>query len=86
MTIESTNEPTGYRDGADIRVRLEPEQRDIVLPRTSTVARMLHGFGLRPTDCLVIRHLSEGRAELLTHDLRTRPGDRITIRKVASSG
>lgn len=84
MTMENTKEYA--KDGADIRVRLEPEGREAVLPKTGTVARLLQGFGLRPTDCLVIRHLSDTEAELLTHDLRTRPGDRITLRKVASSG
>lgn len=69
-----------------ISIRLEPEGREILLPKAVVVARLLQDLGLRPTDCLVIRHLSETEAELLTHDLKTGPGDRLTIRKVASSG
>ena len=87
----------------NITVTLEPEMKTLVLePRPKTVKRMLEGFSIKPTACLVILEsrvsggwgapknvqapLQPGERRLLTPDLQIMPGDVLTIRKVTSSG
>ena len=70
-----------FRPPPTITVRLEPENREITLPRPKTVLMMLNALKLRRGAVLVIRD-----GGLLTQDREVLPGDMITVRVVTSSG
>jgi len=64
-----------------ITIIFEPEGGQKTFSRINTALGLLHKLGIKPTDALLIRG-----DELLTPDRRLHPGDRITIRFVASRG
>lgn len=64
-----------------ITVRMQPEEREIIMPHQKTVLRLLQTLGFGLTTALVIRD-----GQLLTHDRAIAPGDTITLRVVTSSG
>lgn len=64
-----------------IKVRLEPDGKDLEFSGIKTVLGLLNKLGLRPTMALVAR---EG--QLLTPDRRIGRGDEIMVRKVTSAG
>ena len=66
---------------ATVSVFLQPEDKELVLPRPKNAQQLLHALGLRPCAALVAR---EG--ELLTPDRAIYPGDRLLVRTVTSSG
>jgi sulfur carrier protein len=74
-------EKRSLRLPATVTVFLEPENREYVVPRPKTVARLLADLGLCPCSALVARE-----KELLTPDRAVYSGDRLLVRKVASSG
>ena len=66
---------------ASVSVFLQPEDKELTLPRPKTARQLLQTLGLRSCSALVAR---EG--ELLTPDRAVYPGDRLLVRKVTSSG
>jgi len=62
-------------------VLLQPEEKEIELPKAKTARAVLIGLGLRECTALVIRD-----GQLLTPDRAVAPGERLTVRKVTSSG
>jgi sulfur carrier protein ThiS len=66
---------------AIVNVFLQPEDRELTLPRPKNAQQLLTALGLRSCTALVAR---EG--ELLTPDRAIYPGDRLLVRKVTSSG
>ena len=66
---------------AVVTVLLQPEDKEITLPRPKTAAQLLAALGLRSCAALVARD-----KELLTPDRRIYPGDTVLVRKVLSSG
>ena len=77
MTMQSDSQ----RVPATINVFLQPEEKELVLPRPKNVQQLLKALGLGSCAALVAR---EG--ELLTPDRAISPGDRLLVRKVTSSG
>lgn len=75
--------PAPRADSLPVTVHLQPEDQIVELPRHSvkTVQRLLEALHIRPCAAIVAR----GR-ELLTPDRKILPGDRLLVRKVASSG
>lgn len=71
---------TSYQP-AQITVRLQPEEREFMMPRPKTVLQLLRKLDIRRGTALVIRD-----GGLLTEDRRILPGEYITIRVVTSSG
>ena len=66
---------------ATISVFLQPEEKELTLPRPKNARQLLEALGFRACTALVAR---EG--ELLTPDRAIYPGDRLLVRKVTSSG
>ena len=66
-----------------VRVRLQPEEKIVELPRhkVKSVMTLLRALGIRPGTAIVAR----GR-ELLTPDRAVLPGDELLVRKVTSAG
>lgn len=64
-----------------IHVRLEPQGREMRLPKACTALKLLQVLGLGINSALVIRD-----GELLTPDRRLNLGDEIVVRTVASRG
>ncbi len=64
-----------------IKVRLEPDGKDLEFHGLKTVLGLLNKLGLRPTMALVVRD-----GGLLTPDIRIKSGDEILVRKVTSAG
>ena len=64
-----------------VRVLLQPEEREIEIPKAKTARAVLTALGLRECTALVARD-----GELLTPDRAVAPGDRLLVRKVTSSG
>ena len=66
-----------------LRVLLQPEEREMELPRASAknVARLLATLGLRQGTAIVARD-----GVLLTPDVPLYPGQTVLVRKVMSSG
>ncbi len=60
---------------------MQPDETELVLPRTKTVLQLLHKIGVRRGTALVIRD-----GQLLTPDREVLPGDTITVRIVTSMG
>ena len=69
------------RQGAQVTVLLQPEERRFSLPRPKTARQLLQALGLGEECALVARN-----GELLTPDRRIWPDDELLVRKVASSG
>ena len=67
--------------GATVSVFVQPEDKELVLPRPKNAQQLLNVLGLRSCTALVAR---EG--ELLTPDRAIYPDDRLLVRKVTSSG
>lgn len=70
-----------YRPAPEISVLLEPENRQLIMPRPKTVQQLLRKLGIKRCTALVIRD-----GGLLTEDRAILPGDSITVRLVTSSG
>jgi sulfur carrier protein ThiS len=66
---------------ATVTIFLQPEDRELILPRPKTAAQLLAALGLRSCTALVARD-----GELLTPDRGVYPGDRLLVRKVTSGG
>ena len=66
---------------ATVSVFLQPEDRELIMPRPKNARQLFQTLGLRSCTALVAR---EG--ELLTPDRVIYPGDRLLVRKVTSSG
>ena len=66
-----------------VQVRLQPEEKDILVPRekAKNVERLLAYLGLRRGTALVARD-----GVLLTHDVPLHIGDRVLVRTVMSRG
>jgi hypothetical protein len=64
-----------------ISVFLQPDGKDLILPRPKNAQQLLKALDLRPCAALVARG-----NELLTPDRAIYPDDRILVRKVTSSG
>ena len=66
-----------------VRVRLQPEEKIVELPRhkVKSVMTLLRALDIRPGTAIVAR----GR-ELLTPDRAVLPGDELLVRKVTSAG
>ena len=64
-----------------VSVFLQPEEKELILPRPKNAQQLLTALGLRACAALVAR---EG--ELLTPDRAIYSGDRLLVRKVTSSG
>jgi sulfur carrier protein len=64
-----------------ITLLLQPEGKELALPRPKTVLQLLGRLGIRRGTALVIRN-----GALLTPDRAILPGDHITVRVVTSSG
>lgn len=62
-------------------VLLQPEEKEIELPKAKTARAVLSALGLRECTALVIRD-----GQLLTPDRAIAPGERLIVRKVTSSG
>ncbi|MDR2696304.1 MAG: hypothetical protein LBC79_08015 [Deltaproteobacteria bacterium] len=75
MSAKNTHAP------ATVSVFLQPEDKELVLPRPKNAQQLLGALGLRSCTALVVR---EG--ELLTPDRAIYPGERLLVRKVTSSG
>ena len=71
----------GRENAWQITVRLEPQGKDLVMPRPKTVWQLMNRLSLKPCSALIIRS-----GELLTRDREILPGDAITVRLVMSSG
>jgi sulfur carrier protein ThiS len=66
---------------ATVSVLLQPEDKDLVLPRPKNAQQLLKALGLGSCAALVARD-----GELLTPDRAVYSGDRLLVRKVISSG
>ena len=66
---------------ATVSVFLEPEEKELTLPRPKNAQQLLKALELRSCAALVARD-----GELLTPDRAIYPGDRLLVRKVTSSG
>lgn len=66
---------------ATVSVFLQPDDKELIVPRPKNAQQLLQTLGLRPCTALVAR---EG--ELLTPDRAIYAGDRLLVRKVTSSG
>ena len=64
-----------------VSVFLQPEEKELTLPRPKNAQQLLQALGLRACTALVAR---EG--ELLTPDRAIYAGDQLLVRKVTSSG
>lgn len=64
-----------------ITVRLEPENREVIVDRARTVLQLLRQVDRKPGRALVIRD-----GQLLTPDLNLRDGDIVTVRDAGSRG
>lgn len=82
-TILKTSTERPIVEAPVVTVRLQPEEKEILLPRheVKTVRRLLEALGIRPCTALVAR----GK-ELLTPDREVLPGDMLLVRKVTSGG
>lgn len=69
-----------FRPG-EVTVCLQPQGRELAMPRPKTVRQLLERLSLRQDAVLVIRD-----GGLLTPDRRIEPGDSLTVRVVTSSG
>jgi len=76
-----SEEKTSHYVPATVSVFLQPEDKELTLPRPKNAQQLLKALGLRPCTALVAR---EG--ELLTPDRAIYSGDRLLVRKVISSG
>jgi sulfur carrier protein ThiS len=74
-------ENTSHYAPATVSVFLQPENKELTLPRPKTAQQLLKALGLGACAALVAR---EG--ELLTPDRAIYSGDRLLVRKVTSSG
>ena len=66
---------------ATITVRLQPQGKELTMPRPKTALQLLNKLGLRRGSALVIRDNG-----LLTPDREILPGDTLIVRVVTSSG
>ena len=66
---------------ATITVHMQPEGKELTLPRAKTVLQLLNTLGLRRGVALVIRDNG-----LLTPDREILPGDTLIVRIATSSG
>ena len=64
-----------------LTVLLQPEEKIVEIPKAKTARGILNALGLRECAALVIRD-----GGLLTPDRAVAPGERLIVRKVASSG
>lgn len=64
-----------------VTVLVQPEEKQLTLPRPKTARQLLAALGLREETALVARD-----GELLTPDRQVLPGDSLLVRKVASAG
>ncbi len=64
-----------------IHLLLQPEDKQMQIPRQKTARQLLAFLNLREETALVAR-----QGELLTPDRRIYAGDEILVRKVTSSG
>ncbi len=64
-----------------VRVRVQPEDKVLELPRPKTARQLLAALGLREESALVARD-----GELLTPDRRIYGGQSLLVRKVTSAG
>ena len=64
-----------------ISVLLQPEEKELILPRPKNVQQLLKTLGLGSCAALVARD-----GELLTPDRAVYSGNHILVRKVISSG
>lgn len=65
----------------EITLLLQPEGKEVTVPRAKTVLQLMRRMDIRPCTALFIRD-----SGLLTPDREILPGDHITIRLVTSSG
>jgi sulfur carrier protein ThiS len=66
---------------ATVSVLLQPEEKELILPRPKNVQQLLKALALPSCAALVARD-----GELLTPDRAIYSGDRLLVRKVTSSG
>jgi len=66
---------------ATVSVFLQPEDKELTMPRPKNAQQLLQTLGLRVCTALVARD-----GELLTPDRAIYSGDRLLVRKVISSG
>ena len=66
---------------ASITVHLQPQGKELSLPRPKTVLQLLNTLGIRRGTALVIRDNG-----LLTPDREVLPNDTLIVRVVTSSG
>lgn len=64
-----------------MKIILQPEEKEISLPKVKSVRALLNKLNLYPTQALIIR---EGR--LLTPDEKIYPTDIIIVRQITSRG
>lgn len=76
-----TSDKTPTYGPATITVRVQPQEKTLILPRPKTARQLLAALDLREETALVAR---EG--ELLTPDRRIYTGDTLLVRTVVSSG
>lgn len=70
-----------FRPAPEVSVLLQPDNRQLTLPRPKTVQQLLRKLDIKRGTALVIRD-----GGLLTEDRAILPGDSITVRIVTSSG
>jgi sulfur carrier protein ThiS len=78
--VMSTKDTAQYVP-ATVSVFLQPDDKELTVPRPKNAQQLLQTLGLRSCTALVAR---EG--ELLTPDRAIYAGDRLLVRKVTSSG
>jgi sulfur carrier protein len=64
-----------------MKVILQPEEKEIILPKIKSVRALLNKLNLYPTQALIIRD-----GELLTPDEKIYPKDTIIVRQITSRG
>ncbi len=64
-----------------VTVLVQPEEKEMHIPRPKTVRQLLEALGLREETALVVRQNT-----LLTPDVRIYANDSLLVRKVTSSG
>ncbi len=79
--MKEKQDTEGRRQGAQVTVLLQPEDKQISLPRPKTVRQLLQALGIGEECAIVARG-----GELLTPDRQIWPDDDLLVRKVASSG
>ena len=79
--MKEQQDTEGQRQGVQVTVLLQPEDKHLSLPRPKTVRQLLQALGIGEECALVARG-----GELLTPDRQIWPDDDLLVRKVASSG